>query len=1235
VQTELANPTNYTSNNIFSATTEPLYPAEYITRQVAEGLNRFVGRSEYLNLPVVDAGFKALIVGPEQSVYEAPQYRELYQCGVTTDTFTRTAIKATEVPGNFDGNITFVKPYVVGTSDDVMRHDSPLKAADGITSARPRSDHFHFAEAFLDLYYHLGVKEGSKRFPVSPLNDPDDYRYDKHLAQAYQEALEKGKWPNTVMRQSEKDYYVYGALVFFEMIPETQAFTAKTYPVNTRAEMYEYDYPLYWALAGTHGKYEYWTGTGTAQALNAGNDSGKWNTPWFWHNQPDNFGRPATDNGASGVPYEPLKIEKVTIVSENTVDVLFNREVKTVAQMAIGTNWKIYINGVPVTGTVSQVSGYNWKRIRLRTNCTVNFATGVATNAENRLDNGKPYGRYFAGFSQSDLNERSMAKGGWIADNQVIGTNSLEFNQFVGLDEAISKYGAGPAGKVEVEYIGPDFFDWDNNAFKANGVKYEAAFRPWVGHAYRSPLTGLYIYLDTNADDGFGGHYKAKDVAMHAGLMYEAHLQNNKTETFATSAGGATFAATFADTGTFTARSGSNGSTTVTWNNGTLTLGAQNITNGPVLYDKVGQRIADGSVRGNGGMIIAAGSVLGNHPGMQPQSNGLSGNLADSLRVEGWGGTTFQTEDVLVMRDYNLCRYKNESLVHHEGGHGIDSFTPAYAQNIYNDITAAWATASCPKNGARWADVSGVTAYCGVRGEYTSTLPTFYAGVMREQFQGLNDGTWTPICSREELFRYDHFGFNVFKRIFYTGELGLWYENKVGDPAYRVMPQDWELLRDTYAEFKHWKSEDDLIAWGASIPETVSYNPYTKQRLGSRWASWRIPNVWDIEPYIVPDPNDPAQIPTNIYDFVGGSAYNPDPIVGSPTVNQEHPFFRPGGVPKPVRPAALEALVTPVKCRIIDEIVVLPRPVLLQFHIKNYSGEVTKNNAPTSFEVYIDGQMTHFYLWTFVEQAGDVAEVTLRLDWPVELGSKVVVIPTDPSGPEIKPITAIGIGSPCQLGVKQDGVWVHPLAPANVGADNTFLVEDNGKTYEVWLTKPGFFDIERPGVYAGNTVHFGDRYFYTITVPNGVSEVKITSNGQIVNGIGAGQKIDLLCDFLGTIRDAMLTFTYAGKTHEIKFLLDGTDPFHVFGAIAYAKAEHVTGNQSKLTITITEFLFDPVHIITKEIFIENNAIATYAVGPCPICGKTYQVYVDVKGTDQVRECIIVQSSPVEDAEDIK
>jgi X-Pro dipeptidyl-peptidase len=1035
----LDDPNNYTSNNIFTDPAKPLYTDEFIARQVAEGMHRFVGRAEFLTLPFVDSGFKALIVGASQSVYEAPEFRELYVHGVTTDQYTRTSINPTDVPGNFIGNGKYKKPFVVGTADDVMRHYSPLKA-DGTPatgnadSARPRSDYFYFAEAFFDIFYEIGVKVGCPRFPLGPDNDLNDYRFDLQLVKFYNNAKEAGKWPNTAMMNSVKEYYLYGAMVHWEFISESQEFTDKAFPVNTRAELYDYDYDLYWALSGIYGKYEFWTGVGTLQGASTIDDTTKDRTPWFWHNQPDNFRPPEDDEDPNeGVKYEPLKIVSATIVAHNQIDVVFNREVKTVASVTNGANWMIYINGAEVAGKVLENNGYNWKSIRLQTQCIVNFATGEATTVttgtdnqisypENRLDNGKPYGRYFAGFSQSDLDERSLDNGGWIDNKQVLGENALEFGEFISVDEAISRGADKVDKKVEIEYIGTaDVEDWDTNVLAKNEKFEVTEFRPWIGHAYRTPLTGLYIYLDAAVGDN--PDYDAETVAMAGAQMYEAHLQNNKTVTYENSAGMNGFDLAFGEgSGDFENRSGANQWGSVRWDNGligvngagsgSVVYSAPRISNGPVTYDRPGQRIADGAVRGNGGMILAAGSVLGHHPGQQPQSNGLRGvSVGDSYRVEGWGGTTFQSEDVLVMRDYNLCRYRNESLVMHEGGHGIDSFTgnfantsANYGQMIYDDISAAWATAVSPANGGRWMDVNNIAAYVGTRTEYTSTIPTFYAGVMREQMMGVNDGTWTPMSTRSELFRYDPYGFEVFKRIFYTGELHLWYENKVGDPAYRVMPEDWELLRDIYPEFSHWTSVDDLISWGYSIPQAARYNPYTEKLNGFpaktqvndavRWVSWNVPDVWGPEPYAEPS----AAFPNNKFDFVGGSSYFPipdfdDPNGLEPLKNQEHPFARPGGVKKPERPAELEAYIKPIPATIInDSAIILSRPVLVQFEIEDYNDEITSNNVSSSFKLMVNGEYRHFYFWSFEEDdKSGVATVTLRLDWPLEKNDEVEV----------------------------------------------------------------------------------------------------------------------------------------------------------------------------------------------------------------------------------------------------
>jgi hypothetical protein len=270
-----------------------------------------------------------------------------------------------------------------------------------------------------------------------------------------------------------------------------------------------------------------------------------------------------------------------------------------------------------------------------------------------------------------------------------------------------------------------------------------------------------------------------------------------------------------------------------------------------------------------------------------------------------------------------------------------------------------------------------------------STWSPWYSGGGRESFQGINDGTWTPIATREEAFRYDPWGGEVFKRLYYNGELGLWYENKIGDPDYRVITEDWEILRDQNPQFAHWTSENNLVAWGFSTHPTALNNPYTGQSNPLiRWVSWNSPSVWNPEPY--KEPTNPS-FPDNRYDFTGRSAYVPAPDGKSPVTVEPHPFLLLGGVKKPVRSAAVEALVAPVAGAIVDgSIVRLKQPVLLKFDIKDLSGDVTVNNAPTSFELYIDGKLTHFYFREF-KKAADFATVTLRVDWPIEAGAKIEV----------------------------------------------------------------------------------------------------------------------------------------------------------------------------------------------------------------------------------------------------
>ncbi len=1002
------------NRNIFTETTA-LYTDEYVARMVGESMNHLTGRSEYLNLPMIYDGFKALIVGPSQSVYEVPEYREIYAHGETDDIYTRHSIKASDIPGNLnEATNKFKKPFIVGTSDDIFNHYSAVQA-DGTPStgsdnaARRPDNHFDFGEAFFDAFYHLGVIRGSQGYPRTAFNKYEDFAFDLHIKEAYEKALAAGKWPNTKMMESIKDYYIGGALTHFEMIKETQNFEWTTWPVNTRAELEDYDYPLFWALSGIHSQYQFWCGSGNDQSVDTNNDNWKYHTPWFWQNQVDEYGLPETPNGTAGVPYSPLAIESVEVVDHNAVHITFNREIKTLGTVSQASNWRIYLDGREIVPGMA--GGYSWKAVRLTTNHVVNYQTGESIrNADNRLDNGKPYGRYFSGFTAEDIEERKIDAGGWIDNNQQPGKFALEPGDFVGFKDAINHYGADMSGKVEIAYVGDPtaVLDWSGNGLTPN-EKHEATFMPWVGNVYRTPLTGFYIYLDSkvgtkdyymyrNEPEGFI-QPGPKEIAMTAGHQYEAQFANNKTITYPTNAGGAAFDYAI-DDNSIDDWSLTNPSWGIdyTWDHGVAELAGQTIKQGPVTYDRPGQMTIDGFVRNSGGLMIAAGNVRGGHPRNLPHRGRLTRNIGEALRIEGHGGNLFDTIDTAVLRDYNLSLYRNESLVHHEGGHGIDSATRVYAQHIFNDITSAYIAATAPKNGMRYFSVDGVQAYnISVRNrvEYVPMGSTYYTGVSREQFEGVNDGTWTPISNRYEFNKYDPYGFEAHKRLMFNGDLSLWYEGKIGDPAYRVIPEDWEILRDTVPEFSHWTSENDLIAWGLTITPIAADNPYTGQRNPLvRWISYNNPCIWQLEPYKEPTKTDWR---SNIrYDFVGRSPYYPTEDGQPPTKSMTHPFFvvdEDGvmkGVKMPVRPAAIKALVRPVEGKVIDGSITMPRPVLVQFKMEYYGGEITMNNAPSSFELKIDGKLTHFYFWDFEEDNG-VAKVTLRLEWPVERGANVEI----------------------------------------------------------------------------------------------------------------------------------------------------------------------------------------------------------------------------------------------------
>jgi len=83
----------------------------------------------------------------------------------------------------------------------------------------------------------------------------------------------------------------------------------------------------------------------------------------------------------------------------------------------------------------------------------------------------------------------------------------------------------------------------------------------------------------------------------------------------------------------------------------------------------------------------------------------------------------------------------------------------------------------------------------------------------------------------------------------------------------------------------------------------------------------------------------------------------------------------------------------------------------------------------------------------------------------------------------------------------------------------------------------------------------------------------------------------------------------------LTFIYTPVQPSYLVTAIV----EKLSGNQNRLTITITELYPDGrENIITGEFMIANNTAGTYLVGG-------YSVYVDTKGNMQIRTCEVVDT----------
>ncbi|MDR2920132.1 MAG: hypothetical protein LBV72_12290 [Tannerella sp.] len=906
------------------------YSHEHVIDYAAGGIHRMTGRAELITQNAVDYGVAIMIVGPGQSVYEAPQWRELFN---PADYQTRNVI---------DG--TLDKPIIVATADDVMRQ----KSNSGMQ--RPQSDFFYLGEAFARLFWKVAVNGledgatlGCRRTPCSVYNDPDDYRYDKHIAAAYADAKQKNMYPGNQMMESLENYFVYGTMIFYEFIPESAdgKWNKESGPVNTREELKHYDNALYRAMCGIFGEWEYFSSENN-EGFDNGRDGVRSAMSWFWHTQADNY-------DIHACPYPALDIEHVWIIAEDQIEIRFNREVKDMTNLYNADNWLVQhsADGGQTWKDVPHVmaGGYLWRAITLSLprESDFSFTTGS-------------FGRSFYGFNQKDINERKVSAGGWIADDEAISSTALDFGQYVNLDEAINKYGAGMNGVFRVQYLGKaPVRDWAGNQL-STAKTYEADFKPWIGNVYRSPLTGVYLYGDTEV---------SKEVMLLSGMYYDLGISNNQYKAYDK------------------------------WPSGKMYAEAELATSS--IFDRPGQRIADFAVKRHGGMLIVA---EGQHANQQPERRGQQArNYHGGLYVEGWGGNIFQDQANNITRDYSMTRYKNEFLLYHEGGHGIDSYTgvTSYAPWVYTNITSAHDTARSGENGRRYYNENNVGAYLSSRDEYVSTGTTYWHGVMRESKDGTNDGTWTPVCNRWEFYRYDPWGFEALKRLLWTGDLGLWYENKVGDPAYRVLPGDWKYLQNDeelnrYLTLKSGlygngetvkiDSENALIAWGCTVFENLRDDPYNNYHNPLiNWVSWSTAMIYDIT---VKESSNP-QFPNNNMGFVGGVLYYPDSEEPRSYLN---PFLRPGGVKKPVRTPEEEALLNPVSGTASS--LTIKTPVLPMFKFDKAS-DITVDNVQTSFAVKVNGKKLGFRYFDSDETA-----VTLYLNWPLEKNDvvEITVIPT-------------------------------------------------------------------------------------------------------------------------------------------------------------------------------------------------------------------------------------------------
>jgi hypothetical protein len=364
--------------------------------------------------------------------------------------------------------------------------------------------------------------------------------------------------------------------------------------------------------------------------------------------------------------------------------------------------------------------------------------------------------------------------------------------------EALQAKGYGINGTLVVQLLNNGNNIRDWADNPLGNKSWTAIFKPHLGQVFRSKEVGVYIYADNPV---------AKSSLEIAGAYIDQILSNKNT---------------------------------ITTLNGTK-------------YDRVGQRLADGLVNMSGGLQIIA---YGNHAYMQPGlRNTYNTNYQYYLYVEGFGGSVAQTTEFNLLRDFTFTRYDNYFILGHEFGHSLETAMQQYASQLYSDIGTLYTRA---KNTGKW-----LATYPGSnRAEYWATLSNIWHGTDWESTTGMNDGTWTPVVTREELIRHDPEGFELCKKVYFNGNLNMNYND--GTP---VEVSDWQLLapikHPDYPDDIKFESENDLIKWGFTFPYS-----WHEEDPAFMWTSWSTINQFGLK-------MRPDGINFEGYDWLQVPNYNP------------------------------------------------------------------------------------------------------------------------------------------------------------------------------------------------------------------------------------------------------------------------------------------------------------------------------------------------------------------------